>query len=283
MAMAGAILLGCAGALGARERASFALAALAATPAAGEAGSGAVAAPARAYPGRAARAPRAGFGVQYWGEDYTAAGLAAAPHCALILEASFRGADDGPGFAEARFDAAEVAQIRRDGARPAYAYLNLAELAPHRDYWTAAFGPRGAPPAPGAPAPDWFGGYSAAGEPLAAYWTEAWAEVLEAQIDALAALGYDGVFLDDLLHYYTWADPGTQAVAALPAGPEGPWGLADHAEAMMQLVLRLAARARTEGPAARPDFAVLVNGGPFIGWDAATRGPAPEVLVGAQS
>jgi uncharacterized protein (TIGR01370 family) len=212
-------------------------------------------------------AVRAGFGIQYWGEDYSADGLAAAPHCALIIEASLVGADTGPAFRERLFSATEVDRIRHQGARPTYAYLNLAELAVERDYWTAAFGAGAAPPADEADVPAWYAGKTAAGEPLAAYWTPEWEALLRARIDALLARGFDGVFLDDVLHYYTWStQPMTAALAGLPGAPKT---LQDFAREMMALVLRLGHYARVEAPAARPGFALLVNGGAYIGWDAA--------------
>lgn len=225
-------------------------------------------------PAEAADRPpvRAGFGIQYWGEDYSADGLAAAPHCALILEASLVGADTGPKFRERLFSAAEVDRIRHGGARPAYAYLNLAELAVERDYWTAAFGAGAPPPADEAEVPVWYAGKSAADEPLAAYWTPEWEALLRARIDALLARGFDGVFLDDVLHYYTWS---TEPMAGTLAGrPGAPETLQDFAREMMALVVRLGRYARVEAPAARPGFVLLVNGGAYIGWDAA--GPKAE-------
>ncbi|MFO1209994.1 MAG: endo alpha-1,4 polygalactosaminidase [Amaricoccus sp.] len=221
-------------------------------------------------PGRLAHAPRPGFGVQYWGDRYTAAGLAAAPHCALIIEASLAGAA-APAERERLFTADEVTRIRRGGDRPAYAYLNVAELEPNRDYWVAQFGPATDPGPPDADSPAWYAGTSPSGERLAAFWTPEWAAILERRIDAFLARGYDGVFLDDVLHYYTWSDP----ALAVPIQAPAPQRNADFAAAMMALVVRLGHYARERAVLANRDFVVIVNGGAFIGWDAATGDTAP--------
>ena len=233
---------------------------------------GAAGAPPR-VPGRAGRAPRAGFGIQYWGEAYTAAALAQAPHATLIVEASVAGAEGAEGR-ERRFTAAEVAAIRREGARPVYAYLNVGELEANRDYWVEAFGDAADPGIPREASPAWHAGRGPGGEWLAAFWTPEWAAVLERRIDAFLARGYDGVFLDDVLHYYTWSMPGVVVPARLAARPGAPGCAGDFAAAMMGLVVRLAAHARATAALRDADFAVLVNGGAYIGWDAATTGGA---------
>jgi hypothetical protein len=45
---------------------------------------------------------------------------------------------------------------------------------------------------------------------------------------------------------------------------------------MMALVLQVAMYARHDAPLARPDFALIVNGGAYIGWDAASQTGASE-------
>ncbi|MFO1144214.1 MAG: endo alpha-1,4 polygalactosaminidase [Amaricoccus sp.] len=221
-------------------------------------------------PGRVSHAPRSGFGIQYWGDRYTAAGLADAPHCALIIEASLAGAESPTGR-ERLFTADEVARIRRGGERPVYAYLNVAELEPNRDYWVARFGTAADPGAPDASSPAWYAGTGPSGEWLAAYWTPEWAAILERRIDAFLARGYDGVFLDDVLHYYTWSSPGV----AVPTHAPAPKRSGDFAAAMMALVRKLGHYARLEAVLRNPGFVVVVNGGAFIGWDAATGDIAP--------
>ena len=139
---------------------------------------------------------------------------------------------------------------------------------------SSAFAGAADPGAPGAASPAWYAGRSPCGERLAAFWTPEWAAVLERRIDAFLARGYDGVFLDDVLHYYTWSMPGVAVPARLAAARRTPRQRGDFAAAMMALVVRLAAYARETAVLHDRDFAVIVNGGAFIGWDAATTGDA---------
>ena len=195
-----------------------------------------------------------GYGVQYWGQDYNAQGLARQPHGLLVLEAAQTGALDSPDGREIFLDFAQIRDLQQDHARPLLAYLNLAELEPWRDYW------RDAPAVP-----DWSGGRTAQGEWLARYWTQAWREVLYARVDRLMAAGADGLFLDDALHYYTYGTGG--AVAAGFGAPQGP---SAHAAAMMALVLDVTDRMRQHNCAAL----VVVNNAVFIGRDAGPDGAA---------
>jgi uncharacterized protein (TIGR01370 family) len=214
-----------------------------------------------------------GFGIQYWGDAYTAEGLAAAPHCALIIEASVLGADHGPEFREIRFTRDEVRRIGNCGERPVLAYLNVAELAPYRDFWVEAFG-RDDDPADVDPddLPPWYGLRNARGELLAAYWRPEWEAILRRQIDGFLESGFGGVFLDDVLAYYFWPDTLDPRLSGMS---DTPVDRAGFARSMMALVSRLGRYARLEAGNARPDFTIVVNGGAYIGWDAAsTDGPA---------
>ncbi len=214
-----------------------------------------------------------GFGIQYWGETYTVEDLTAAPHCMLIIEASVRGAEPEEGTDEQLFSPAELLQIRRDGARPVLAYLNVGELAPYRDYWAEAFEAGAEAPAnmPPGKLPAWYGGRMADGSHLAAFWRPEWRSILHDRIDVLLAHGFDGVFLDDVLHYFTWAtDPPPDL--GRHAGDGTPQALDAFAQAMMELVIELADHARRTAAGARSDFAIIINGGVFIGWDAASSG-----------
>jgi uncharacterized protein (TIGR01370 family) len=198
----------------------------------------------------------------------------------LIIDASVHGADAALGLRERLFSTEEVSAIRRGGKRPVFAYLNVGELAPYRSYWVDAFGAAG-PPAKGSTpgereVPAWYGGMSKEGEHLAAFWTPAWLEVLRRQIDALLERGYDGVFLDDVLHYYTWGS-GVR-LNSVQGGDRTkiPANMSEFARDMMMLVLQVGAYARHDAPLARPDFALIVNGGAYIGWDAASQTGASE-------
>jgi hypothetical protein len=83
--------------------------------------------------------------------------------------------------------------------------------------------------------------------------------------------------LDDVLHYYTWG--GHAQLGSLQGGDRTkmPGNMSEFARDMMALVLQVGMYARNEAPLARPDFALIVNGGAYIGWDAASQTDAPEV------
>lgn len=201
-----------------------------------------------------------GFGVRYWGVDYGQASLAAAVHGLLIIEPKLFGADASTGRRERRFTKAEVAAIRRDGARPVFAYVNLAEAAPYCDYWLDRFGTFYPPVGPGV---GWLAGRNDEQELLAAFWSPDWARVLAGQVDAVLAAGYDGVFFDDALHYFNWGEGAPFPVSGAPPTR------AASGVAMMKLIMRMAGHARRRSVFARQDFSIIVNGAPFIGWDAA--------------
>ncbi|WP_420024560.1 endo alpha-1,4 polygalactosaminidase (plasmid) [Cereibacter azotoformans] len=212
---------------------------------------------AEAHRDRLSAALRDGFGVQYWGSAYDAEGLAAAPHGLLIVEATRVGADRSADGREQLFTPAEIARISHEGRRPVIAYLNLAEIESYRHYHART--PR--------EEQRWQGPTSASGERLAAYWRPEWHEVLRERVDELMRLGFDGLFLDDVLHYYTHAAGETQPTPGYDAS-DAPGDAPAHARAMMALVVDLAEHARRQ----RCDAIVVVNNGAFIGRDA---GPDP--------
>jgi uncharacterized protein (TIGR01370 family) len=222
-----------------------------------------------------------GFGVQYWGEGYTADALAGSPHGLLIIEATKVGAQYSATGREELFSAEEIFEIRKGGARPVLGYINLSEIETYRDYWVEMASARGEDPGASVldPPPVWFGALTTAGEQLAAFWTPEWEAILKERVDRLLALGLDGVFLDDVLHYYGWAvGQDLQMVDGvdLAGAPEGATGFA---RAMMGLVERLAAHAKSR----RCDVAFIVNNGAFIGRDAGPDGEPDDGNEGARS
>jgi uncharacterized protein (TIGR01370 family) len=235
-----------------------------------------------------------GFGVQYWGDSYTPAQLAEAPHSRLIIEPSRLGADISRTCREEQFTRDEIRLMGRDGTRPVVGYLNVGELARYRDYWRSETGGacgKGALSAwnktgqgePGTPeTAAWYGAPYGAEELLSAFWTDEWQQILRGRVDDLLRLGFDGVFLDDILHYYHW---GTDArLREASAELDGPANIGAMARAMMHLVIDIADYARGGAPNADPDFQVIVNGAPYIGWDAsagkASRDTEIEALYG---
>lgn len=210
-----------------------------------------------------------GFGVQYWGRGYTPEALAQAPHGVLILEATRHGATEACNRREIRFTRDEIARISHDGARPVIGYLNVTEIETYRDYWVREVG-RPLLAGHRAALPDWVGPRTATGEALANFWLPDWEALLIQRIDALLDAGMTGIFLDDVLHYYSFLDPRALVPVAGAARVEVP--AEGSATAMLHLVLRLTGHIR----ARRPDAVVIVNNGAFIGGDAAVEGDAPR-------
>jgi len=202
-----------------------------------------------------------GFGVQYWGDTYEAAGLEAAEHGLLIVEATRLGAPDSPDGAELRFTPEEVRRISRDGKRPVLAYLNLTEIETYRDYWARHLRGPGVPDAVlSAP---WIGPRTESGEQLAAYWHPTWGKILAERIERLMALGFDGILFDDAMHYFSFqsGDGLRWPEAAAPPPADG------HAMALMRLVLGLTEAMRVANPAG----IAVVNNAVFVARDAAAR------------
>lgn len=209
-----------------------------------------------------------GYGIQYWGEGYDARTLAAAPHGLLILEVAKLGAPDSDTGHELFFTPEEIALINRGGARPVLGYLNIAEIETYRDYW-ADFTAQGGGEA-GA-MPPWYGPLVEPQGHLAVFWTQEWKDIVLARVDQLMATGLDGLFLDDVLHYYSFAHgEGLQWPGTPPSG--GPADAPEFALAMMELVELVAMRARSWNC----DALVVVNNGAFIGRDAAETTPGPD-------
>lgn len=207
------------------------------------------------------RALNVGFGVQYWGDRYTAEGLAEQPHGLLIIEAAKVGALYSESGREEFFSPEEIATMSRGGERPVLGYLNASEIENYRDYWIDSAAGRNHGEVTSLPA--WFGPHAGHGDHLSAFWVSEWRDVLLSRVDRLMASGVDGLFLDDVLHYYSHASdknlvwPGT----GRPNGPEDAPGLA---RAMMELVIVVAERVRAWDCGAF----VVVNNGVFIGRDA---------------
>jgi uncharacterized protein (TIGR01370 family) len=159
------------------------------------------------------------------------------------------------------FSRDEVQTISHQGNRPVLAYLNLSEIETYRDYW-ARLRTTASDPAHLVDQ-NWIGPRSASGEHLAQYWTPEWEAILSERVDRLMALGFDGLFFDDVLHYYSFATDGALDWSGV-AQATPPQDAAGYARAMMDLVVRLADRSRSTNC----DAIVVVNSGAFIGQDA---------------
>lgn len=196
-----------------------------------------------------------GYGVQYWGASYNAEALSHLPHGMLIIEATRIGAPDSATGYEERFSPEEIALINHHGERPVLGYLNVGEVETYRDYW--AHRPDGNP--------EWNGPVAVSGDHLSVFWSPDWHAIMLDRVDQLMQTGMDGLFLDDVLHYYTHA---MDADLRWSTGhrPEGPADAPAMAREMMHLVRLIADRARLWNCNAF----IVVNNGAFIGRDAAS-------------
>ena len=217
---------------------------------------------------RLGRALSSGFGVQYWGETFTADHLAAAPHGAFIIEIAKIGASATGKSREVFFSAEEVRRIGHDGRRPVLGYLNLAKIEPYRDYWVNALASAKGRDTLGQGDASWIGPSLGRDGTLARFWTPDWEAILTDRVDRLLSQGVDGLFLDDVLQYYAYY---TGVSGGRPgfAVPGGPVSAVDFAHAMMQLVIAVASRARQHDCGAL----VVVNSGVYIGRDAGEDPP----------
>lgn len=213
---------------------------------------------------RLQRALKNGFGIQYWGKNYTAHELSSAPHGVLIVEATRAGAGENGQPEEVFFDPIEIDDIRHGGDRPVLGYLNLAEIEPYRDYWVRC--DRGTDTPHDLCTHQWLGPVTQTDEQLALYWHPKWEALLIERIDRMMSLGLDGVFFDDVLHYFSYASGqglvwGSH-VKNLSASKQGGF-----ATAMMKLVIRLAERVRQ----IRPGAFVVVNNGVYLPTDSSAE------------
>lgn len=213
--------------------------------------------------GRIVRALWAGFGVQYWGDSYTAARLVAAPHGLFILEAARVGASLIDNSREVFFSAEEMRRIGQEGQRPILGYLNLAKIEPYRDYWIDAVAAAGGRDTLGQQDAPWIGPQVGSDGTLARFWTQEWAAILAERVDGLMGQGVDGLFLDDVLQYFAYYAAQAEGQPEF-SSTDGPSSAAEFARAMMVLVVAVADRARLHGCKSL----IIVNNGVFIGRDA---------------
>ena len=204
-----------------------------------------------------------GFGVQYWGAGYSARDLGRAAQGLLIVEPARASGAASPDGRELWFTPSDVARMRQGGRR-VIAYLNVAKVEAYRDYaLDAAEASRAAAP--------WDAGTTGSGDPLAAYWTAAWRDVLVERLDRILDAGYDGGMLDDILQYHDWA-VGLNHLRPSDPPAEMPGNAAGFARAMMALVEALRERADQR----RCGTILVANNGAFILRDAGASIPADD-------
>ncbi|HST35261.1 MAG TPA: endo alpha-1,4 polygalactosaminidase, partial [Allosphingosinicella sp.] len=183
------------------------------------------------------------------GASYNVAGLSAADHDMIFVNPA-RVINTSIPNGEALWTASEVNGIEASGGgKLLIGYLNVAKINDYVGYWNASWTSNGlAGGTLTGSAPAFLGAFDTANTRLVNFWEPAWKTLLLARIDAMVAQGFSGIFLDDLLQYFTQRG-GTLAQ------------IAQAAREMRDLVTDLAEHAKAVAPAG---FAVIVNGAPFL-------------------
>jgi uncharacterized protein (TIGR01370 family) len=191
------------------------------------------------------------FAIIYNGDNgatYTPIGLKKFGHDLVVINPARVIQTTGtPG--ETLWTSTEVDTIKSGGAL-VLGYLNVAKVNDYtsewRKTWTTDHEASGANLHPGAP--DFLRDndpmHVEANTRLVDFTKADWKDVLHARIDILIANHFNGMFLDDVLNYYT------------------PYGvsLAESARAMRDLIIDLAAYAHSKSPT----FIIMENGGPDL-------------------
>ncbi|MEA3052858.1 MAG: hypothetical protein QOG72_1761 [Sphingomonadales bacterium] len=198
------------------------------------------------------------FAILYQGPSYTYEGLRASDHDLIIINPA-RLIDPETVNSELLWSAAQIDGIEATGKR-LIAYLNVSKINDFVSYWnpgwTTTHDAEGAP-APGAPA------FLGADDPdydhtrLINYWATGWKELLADRVRAIVAHGFSGIFLDDVVAYFSRRGSGLVDIA-------------QAARDMRDLVIYLSDAARDavimrDGSAAAAEqFTIIVNGAPFL-------------------
>ncbi len=194
------------------------------------------------------------FALQY--SNGNAAALLASHHDLLILEGDpLRSGAPGATVADTVLN-----QLQGQG-RTVVGYVNLSVTDANRPYWqdewtlnAPNYRPEDDKNALTASAPDWLVGQQS--NPFGVvvkFWQPDWRSLVINQATNLVSRGYDGVFLDDVVTYFSFStnDPAKATIA-------------QRALAMMELVIAVDAAIRV----INPDAYVVVNGAQYIIGDA---------------
>jgi uncharacterized protein (TIGR01370 family) len=210
------------------------------------------------------------FAILYQGPTYTYEGLRASDHDLIIINPA-RFIEPETVNSEQLWSAAQIDGIEATGKR-LIAYLSVSKINDFVDYWDPAWTSTGdAEGSPASNAPAFLG----ADDPdynhtrLINYWAAGWKELLAERVETIVAQGFSGVFLDDVLAYFSRRGS----------------SLADIAQAareMRDLIIYLedvawdAVLARDGTAAAAANFTLIVNGAPFIISDTTADGSAHD-------
>jgi Ca2+-binding RTX toxin-like protein len=207
------------------------------------------------------------------GAPYTQAGLKASDHDLIVIYPSSQIMN----HAETLWSGAQIADIGT--SKLVLAYLDITKINDYESFvWQSNWTNTGlATGANTGNTPPWLGALDGDDHTHSTRlvdldhpdWVAGLKPLLYARIDQLVARGYDGLFLDDLGRFFVLGnDPVT----------------ADRARDIRDLVIDLAAHARSQviangGTAAQAaNFAIVVNGAPFIIGDTIADHSAPDTV-----
>jgi|GEM_PF-2237698 len=219
-----------------------------------------------------------------WAIDYAAqsgtASLDQAPQGMLVIS-SARDSQTNKIAQEIPWRPDEIAALKDgpSGARELYGYLDLAKINTYTTMWNVAW-------QPGVSQPAWLGAQSPAdvanhaypvaftttpGGPGETTLNPDWQSIVLARVDAMAAQGFTGLFLDDVGAYFNLhVTPEMTANAQKTVGKDPVLEqqrlniVADNARAMRDLVLAVHQE--------QPGLKLIANGAPFILGDTGADG-----------
>ncbi len=204
------------------------------------------------------------FGLLYQGTQYTAAELAKMTHDLLIINPG-KSSNTNVVKSEVLWTAAELASIKNTGeAKVLIGYLNTSKINTFSGSWNTSWvdangNPKSDASWLGTKDPNFTNTY------LVDYKSAEWKTVLYARMDKMIKDGFNGIFLDDVLEYYTRnANDKSKIYAA--------------AEAMRDLVVDLRAHADQTLKTLNKDpdkFLFIVNGAPYLISDGNKEGLDP--------
>jgi Ca2+-binding RTX toxin-like protein len=155
-----------------------------------------------------------------------------------------------------QLSASQIATLKGQG-RVVAGYLNLSATDSNRGYWDKSWTTNGDDGGPlTSKAPSWLRGqpaidFTGDGKPderIVKFWDPAWQKIVVDQAKDLAAKGFNALFLDDVGRCFQLAGYAGQPSMAVLAGY------------MIDLIAMV--------KAAAPGLAIIVNGDPYLGWNA---------------
>jgi uncharacterized protein (TIGR01370 family) len=215
------------------------------------------------------------WGLLYYGEQYTVAGIKAAPHDLLVINPA-KLLHPEINSSEIYWSKSEIAQMQSDG-KSLFGYVNLAEYSRYLNEWQDAWDKE-------ANRPDWI---LEADTPenityRIDFTDKEFQTIVLNRVGAMIDQGFDGTLLDDALEYYFRIPKGLE-------GQEHDDAVAAQATNMQKFILDI--RAFSDAKVLARDgvlndsnrFELMVNGAPFITLDAVNTELSAKELAAQQA